>query len=102
MIDSILLIILGMSLATMLPRYLPVWIVDRFIMPNWVKSWLSYIPYAALGALLFPGILTIEEGEPWIGIIGGITAACLVLLRLNILFVILGSVLIVILLKQLM
>ncbi|MFS1512252.1 AzlD domain-containing protein [Chengkuizengella sp. SCS-71B] len=99
MIDSVLLIILGMSLATMFPRYLPVWIVERFIMPNWIKLWLSYIPYAALGALIFPGILTIEEGEPWIGLIGGIIATCLVLLRLNILFVISGSVLVVFLLK---
>ncbi|NBI27641.1 AzlD domain-containing protein [Chengkuizengella marina] len=99
MIDSILLIILGMSLVTMIPRFLPVWIVERFIMPAWVKLWLSYIPYAALGALIFPGILTIEGGEPWIGLSGGILAACLVLLRLNILFVIFGSVITVILFK---
>lgn len=102
MSDSILLIILGMSLVTMIPRYLPVWIVERFIMPNWIKKWLSFIPYAALGALIFPGILTIEEGNPWVGLVGGITAVCLVLLRLNILFVIIGAVFIVFLLKSFM
>ncbi|MDP5273635.1 hypothetical protein [Chengkuizengella axinellae] len=42
------------------------------------------------------------RGKPWIGFIGGVTAAALVLFRVNILFVILGAVIIVILLKSFM
>ena len=51
----LLLIILGMAVVTYLPRMLPVLIIDRFTPPAWLNRWLKSIPYAALGALIFPG-----------------------------------------------
>lgn len=88
----ILVIIIGMSLATMIPRFIPAFIVDKFIFKDWVNRWLQAIPYAALGALIFPAILSVKEGEPHVGIIGGIVAIILAYLRLNIIFVVIGAI----------
>lgn len=88
----ILLIIVGMSLATMIPRVLPVFIVDKIKFPSWINDWLNAIPYAALGALIFPGILTVKPDEPHIGLIGGIVAIVLSFFGLNIILVVIGAI----------
>lgn len=88
----VFLLILGMSLVTMIPRILPVFIVDRVQFPDWVSSWLKGVPYAALGALIFPGILTVEKGNMSVGLIGGLVAILLSLLRLHIIFVVFGAI----------
>src|SRR5699024_8873084 len=87
----ILLIILGMALVTALPRVMPAMIVDKLIFPVWVNRWLEAIPYAALGALIFPAILSVKEGEPHVGLIGGLVAVFLALFRLNIIIVVIGA-----------
>ncbi|OYD07244.1 AzlD domain-containing protein [Paludifilum halophilum] len=102
MTGPLLWIILGMSLVTLVPRWLPVWIVDRFRPPEWVHDWLNNIPYAALGALIFPGILSVVKEEPSIGLIGGIAAAGMAFFRFHILFVIFGAILTVIVAKALL
>jgi len=94
----ILLIIIGMGLVTMIPRFIPAFIVNKFIFRDWINRWLQAIPYAALGALIFPAILTVKEGEPHIGIIGGLVAAVLAYFGLNIVLVVIGSILTVFLL----
>lgn len=91
----ILLIIIGMSLATMIPRVIPVFIVDKIQFPPWVNDWLNAIPYAALGALIFPGILTVKPDEPHIGLIGGIIAVALSFLGLNIILVVISAIVVV-------
>jgi len=88
----ILLIIIGMSLVTMIPRVVPAFVVNIFIFRDWVNRWLQAIPYAALGALIFPGILSVKEGEPHIGMIGGIVAILLAYFGLNIILVVLGAI----------
>lgn len=88
----VFLLVLGMCIVTMIPRILPVFIVDRVQFPNWVTSWLKGVPYAALGALIFPGILTVEKGNMSVGLIGGIVAIILSILRLHIIFVVFGSI----------
>ncbi|HLR65313.1 MAG TPA: AzlD domain-containing protein [Pseudogracilibacillus sp.] len=95
----ILLIILGMALVTALPRVMPAMIVDKLIFPVWVNRWLEAIPYAALGALIFPAILSVKEGEPHVGLIGGLVALFLALFRLNIIIVVIGAILTVYLLS---
>jgi len=99
MTDRLLLIILGMSVVTLIPRWLPVWIMDRITWPDWAREWLDSIPYAALGALIFPGIMSVTEGEPWIGLTGGIVAAVLAYLRLHIMYVVFGAILTVMVVK---
>jgi len=97
---KIMLITLAMSLVTFVPRLLPVFIMHRLSLPAWGSKWLKSIPYAALGALIFPGVINIEEGFPLIGLAGGLSAAILAYLRLHVLFVILGSIAVVIFLRM--
>lgn len=85
------IIIVGMALVTFIPRILPVFVMDAISFPSWLKKWLKAIPYAALGALIFPGILSVIEGQPHIGLLAGIVAVVLAYFGLNIIFVIFGA-----------
>ena len=96
---KVLLVIVGMALVTYIPRLLPALFLDRFQFPDWFKKWLQSIPYAALGALIFPGILIVEKDQPLLGLAGGVIAFILSLLRLHITLVMAGSILTVILLQ---
>lgn len=53
--------ILGMTLVTYIPRFLPVAVLSRLEIPEIVVAWLRYIPAAILASLLFPGILVKEK-----------------------------------------
>jgi branched-subunit amino acid transport protein len=75
-------ILLGMVLVTYLPRVLPLFLPNQRPLPIWLERWLKLVPYTALGALIFPGILTVDPSRPWVGIVGGI-AAVLTAWRLN-------------------
>lgn len=88
----IIYIIIGMAIVTALPRVIPAFIVDKFEFRDWMNRWLQSIPYAALGALIFPGILTVKAGEPHIGLIGGLVAIVLAYFGLNIMFVVIGAI----------
>ncbi|WP_138419808.1 AzlD domain-containing protein [Aquibacillus sediminis] len=88
----IFFIIIGMALVTMIPRVLPAYIVDKVHFPNWVNKWLNAIPYAALGALIFPGILSVKPEQPMVGILGGVVAIILALFGLNVILVVLGAI----------
>lgn len=96
----IILIIIGMAFATMIPRIIPAFIVNKLMFRDWINNWLQAIPYAALGALIFPGILSVIEGEPHIGIIGGVIAILLAYFGLNIVLVVIGAILTVFLLTM--
>ncbi len=54
------LMILGMTLVTFIPRYLPLAVLSKMEIPEVVIEWLKYIPAAILAALLAPGILIID------------------------------------------
>ncbi|WP_099157360.1 AzlD domain-containing protein [Virgibacillus ndiopensis] len=85
-------IIIGMSLVTMIPRLVPAYIVDKIKFPDWANRWLNAIPYAALGALIFPGIMTVKADQPHVGLIGGFVAIILAYLGLNVILVVLGAI----------
>jgi len=85
------LIIILMSLVTIVPRVLPAVIIDRIKLPLWVGQWLEFVPAAALGALIFPGILTVVADRPHVGIIGGLVAVVIALFRVHIIVVVLGA-----------
>jgi len=86
-----LIVILFMSIVTIIPRILPAFIVDQVKFPKWVGRWLELIPYAALGALIFPGILKVVPDQPLIGLFGGLLAVGLALFRFHIVLVVLGA-----------
>ena len=84
-------IILGMMLVTYIPRLLPGLLMGRFQAPPWLERWLKNIPYAALGALIVPGIFA---GDMWlIGLVSGAAAVLLSWLRVHIVLVMAGAVL---------
>ncbi|MFC2947927.1 AzlD domain-containing protein [Virgibacillus sediminis] len=95
----IFLIIIGMSLVTMVPRIIPAFIVDKLQFRDWVNRWLNSIPYAALGALIFPGILTVFPDRPFIGLAGGLAAIGLAYIGWNIVLVVIGAIVTVFLLS---
>ena len=90
-----------MAIVTYIPRALPAVVLNKFHIPTRIERFLNAIPYAALGSLIFPGILSVEKGNPVVGIIGGTVAIVLSIFKLNISFVISGSVFTVIALKML-
>lgn len=88
----IIAIIIGMALVTMIPRVIPAFIIEKLLFRDWVNKWLSAIPYAALGALIFPGILTVKPEQPQIGLLGGLVAIGLAYVGLNIVLVVMGAI----------
>ncbi len=89
---NIFLIILGMMAVTYIPRMLPSLFMSRFQFPAWFHRWLKNIPYAALGALIFPGILLVDEDQPLVGVVGGLVAAVLAYFKVHIIFIMFGAI----------
>jgi branched-subunit amino acid transport protein len=65
----------GMFAVTYVPRVIPFVIGREIALPPWVRRWLDYFPYAALGALIFPGVLTAVPGRPWLSLAAAGVAA---------------------------
>jgi branched-subunit amino acid transport protein len=88
---KIALLIIGMTLVTYIPRAIPAVLIDKMRFSTKADRYLSIIPYTAMTALIFPGILTMDPSSVWIGIIGGVTAVLLSLKKLPVMIVVLGS-----------
>ncbi|MCF6136250.1 AzlD domain-containing protein [Pseudalkalibacillus berkeleyi] len=73
MFNTYIWIILGMAVVTYIPRMLPLVAFQTDGIPTFLRGVLKNVPYAILGALIFPGILTFN-GEVWMGILGALTA----------------------------
>ena len=74
---ELLLLILGSTAVTYIPRALPVFFSDKLRLSAKMTKFLKLIPYTAMAALIFPGIITTDAGQPLIGIAGGLTAGIL-------------------------
>ena len=85
---EILLIIVAMAIVTAVPRMLPAWLLENARPSAQIEAWLAHVPYAVLGALIFPGIMSVQPDKPAIGLLAGAIAALLAWLRLHILLVI--------------
>ena len=57
-----LLLLLGMAIATYIPRWLPLAVLAGRSLPGWFIEWLDLIPPAIFAALLLPLLITM--GEP--------------------------------------
>ena len=49
-------VILIMALTGFLPRIIPMAILKKHPIPHWFKVWLTFVPPAIFGALVFPDI----------------------------------------------
>ncbi|HYE12332.1 MAG TPA: AzlD domain-containing protein [Patescibacteria group bacterium] len=86
-----ILLIIAMGLVTYIPRMLPMVLLNGVKLPARLKTFLGYIPFAALGALIFPGILS-STGDTASAACGFIAAIALSLAKLNVMFVIAGGI----------
>ena len=91
---KISLLILGMAAVTFLPRILPAFIVDKLRFNRYLECFLKLIPYTAMAALIFPGILSVDGDRWYVGVVGAAVAIGLGLIpKLPSGFVVVGSVL---------
>lgn len=85
------LTVLGMGLVTYLPRLLPLTLADRLRLPEPLLLFLRNIPYAMLGALIFPGVLD-SAPDAWMGGTAAFVAVLLAWLGVPLLGVLFGSI----------
>ncbi len=91
MLTPILWVIAGMAAVTYIPRVLPFFIMNPDQIPSWLQGVLKNVPYAILGALILPGILTVNENMLF-GAIGGIAAFAAAYFGFNLIFVVITAI----------
>lgn len=84
MSETVLLMIFGMALVTYIPRALPGVVIKHMRLGRKAEKFLRLIPYTAMAALIFPDVLTINPDRSEIGIVGGLVATILALLKMPI------------------
>lgn len=89
---NVFLLVAGMALVTYIPRLLPFVALRSESLPPYVRRFLSLLPVAALGALIFPDGVTAVPGRPWVSVAGIAVAAVLSVLRLGMVASVLGGV----------
>lgn len=57
---TIFWIIIGASIATLIPRVIPLVVLSRMNIPDWAMRWLSYVPIAVMAALVGQELLTAD------------------------------------------
>lgn len=72
--SRILLIIILSALVTQIPRTIPYFLSFTEKLPKRVRKCMMLLPVAALGALIFPSVLTDFEGEWYAGLVGVVSA----------------------------
>jgi branched-subunit amino acid transport protein len=65
---DILVVVLVMTAVTYIPRLLPLLFMDAERIGPGIKKFLSFMPYAALGALVLPGGVAAVSGKPEVSI----------------------------------
>ncbi|HHY74476.1 MAG TPA: AzlD domain-containing protein [Bacillus bacterium] len=88
---SVVLMIIGMAIVTYFPRMLPLVALNGKKMPPFLQAVLSNVPFAALGALIVPGIFLINENI-WYGVIGATVAFLVAFLGANVIIVVMSSI----------
>ena len=89
---EVLCLLLGMSLVTYLPRALPAALSEKMRFSPRVEQFLKLIPYTAMAAIIFPGILTADGANPAYGIAGGALALVLGLKKKSVMACVLAAV----------
>jgi branched-subunit amino acid transport protein len=87
-------VIIGMGLVTYIPRMLPLVMFHTNNLHPRVQGILKNVPFAILGALIFPGVLTINPDSSLYGIIGAAAAFIAAWLNLNVIIVVLASIIV--------
>jgi len=96
---SVVLLFLSMALVTYVPRMLPFVLIDKMRFSPRTERFLRLIPYTAMAALIFPGVLSVDAARPWIGLLGGAAAALLGLRKKSAIVCVLAAVAVVFVLQ---
>ena len=88
---NILYIIAGMTAVTYLPRLLPFYIFSKINLSKRMMLFLKCIPYSALGALIFPDVLS-SVPSVYIAVFGAAVAALLTYKFENMIIAVAGAV----------
>ena len=59
---EILALIMGMALVTFIPRFLPMALLTRWVVPERVKMGLDYVPISIFSAIVFPILFFDKKG----------------------------------------
>lgn len=92
MSSHLLWMIIGMGIVTYLPRVIPLTLFEKVTFPPFLQECLKNVPYAILGALIFPGVFFIQD-EIWFGILGALIAFIIASFGVNVIVVVIGSIL---------
>lgn len=91
---KIYLMILGMMLVTYIPRAIPAVFIDKIKCGKRMEQFLGLIPYTAMTALIFPGVLSVDKNYISVGIVGSAAAIILSWKKASITVVVIGAVLV--------
>jgi len=89
---EIVWMILGMGLVTYIPRMMPFVLFKGKELPPFIQGVLKNVPFATLGALIFPAIILIQKNDIWYGVLGAAAAFIAAYLGANVIIVVLGSI----------
>ncbi len=95
MIDQkIPLLILAMAVVTYIPRAIPAVLLEKLSLGPRGEKFLKLIPYTAMAALIWPGVLTVEPG-PSVALAGAAAAALLAWWRCSLLVCVVAAIAVV-------
>lgn len=89
---EIILLIIGMTAVTYIPRALPAVFAGKIKFSPKFEKFLRLIPYTAMASLIFPGIFSVDEQNAYIGIVGGAVAALLAWLKMPVMVSVIGGI----------
>lgn len=84
--------LIGMAVVTYIPRAIPLTFLEGKELPPIISGILQNIPYAILGAMIFPAILLIKEGDILFGLVGTVTAFAIAFAGANVIIVVIGAI----------
>ena len=93
--NDLMLIVVGMTLVTYIPRLIPFILISGKPLPLKVKYFLEYVPYTALGALIIPGAMGAVPEKPVASAVGLAFAAVYSYFRGGIIVTVAGAIAVV-------
>lgn len=86
-----LIAVILMAIVTYIPRVVPILVVKGKLNSPFLKAFLSYVPYAVLGAMTFPQILY-STSSVTSAVVGLVVAVALAFFNQKLLTVALGAI----------
>jgi len=90
--SEVMMIIIGMTIVTYIPRLIPFLIINGKPLPNKLRQFLNYVPYTALGALIIPSAIDAIPNKPIVSIVGLSFAACYSYVKGGIIITVIGTI----------